>query len=516
MGILQGSIAQQLRLTSLVSMGFVLIVGAVGYGAAERLMDQNERLAVNASAVRLHMQADMMHDALRSDVLASLIAAEEQVDAARQNEIKAELQEHVETFAESLKELGQLPLRSEVKAGVARADPALRNYAEKAQEIHALAFKDLTAAKQARHGFDEAFKRLEDEMEALGDVIENTAQAELQAIARTAQITRWLLVGTALLAGVLLYLVANGMGQRVARPVRHAARVASSVADFDLRQGVEPEGFGETRQLLEALASMQAGLCDLARTLTTSSEAVAAGSAEIAAGSSDLSQRTEQTAARLQQTASSMNGLTQAVHHNADTAREAAALVGDTAEVAARGGDAMGRVVTTMEEIRQASQRIADITSVIDGIAFQTNILALNAAVEAARAGEQGRGFAVVAGEVRSLAKRAADAAHEIKHLIDDSVAKVEAGSAQVAEAGHTMEAINSQVRKATDLMQGMDAASQAQRSGIEAVDLAVREVDALTQQNAAMVEESSAAAERLRQQADRLAEVVHRFKLAP
>lgn len=515
MGLLNGSIRQQLWISSLGGLFFVLLIGGVGFAAAERLVDQTEHVATGGSALRLQMQADMMHDALRGDVLAALLAGAESGDKTQaQNELAGELKEHVETFNTALSELADLPLKQEAREAVQAVRPALDGYAESARRISQLAFTDLEAARAGRSEFDAAFKRLEDEMEKLSEVIEGTAQAELVAAAQTAQWTRGLLIGSAITAALMLYLLSSWIGHRVARPVRHAASVAEVVADCDLSRPIAIEGGGETRRLLEALVEMQRSLSDLVRSVGRGSESIATGSAEIADGSADLSQRTEQTAAQLQRTAATMDALTQTVRENADTAREAAGLVSRTAAVAVQGGEAMGRVVQTMETIRASSKRIADITSVIDGIAFQTNILALNAAVEAARAGEQGRGFAVVAGEVRSLAQRAAAAAREIKQLIDDSVTKVEAGGAQVSEAGETMVAINTQVSQVAALIDGMASASQDQRHRIEEVDGAVRQVDQLTQQNAALVEESAAAAESLRQQAGQLAELVQRFKL--
>jgi methyl-accepting chemotaxis protein len=216
----------------------------------------------------------------------------------------------------------------------------------------------------------------------------------------------------------------------------------------------------------------------------------------------------------LQRTTATMSELTVAVRQNADAARSASSLMQTAQGVAAQGGEAVGRVVGTMDQISASSRRIGDIIGVIDSIAFQTNILALNAAVEAARAGEQGRGFAVVASEVRLLAQRSAEAAREIKALIADSVEKVETGSTQVADAGRTMDAIVKQVQQVAAFIADIDRASSAQRDGIEQVGSAMGQVDSLTQQNAALVEESAAAAESLKGQATQLAEVVHRFKL--
>ena len=266
--------------------------------------------------------------------------------------------------------------------------------------------------------------------------------------------------------------------------------------------------------VLASLADMQARLAHVVGEVRQASESIATGSTQVATGSLDLSQRTEEQASNLQQTAASMEELTATVQLNAETARQASSLAVTAADAVAAGGEAVGRVVSTMDSIAQASRRITDIIGVIDGIAFQTNILALNAAVEAARAGEQGRGFAVVASEVRSLAQRSAKAASEIKTLIGDSASLVEQGGRDVAQAGGSMDGIVRQVRRVSDLIGEISSATQQQTEGIGQVSHAVNLLDQVTQQNAALVEESAAAADSLKQQSARLAETVRVFQL--
>ena len=297
-------------------------------------------------------------------------------------------------------------------------------------------------------------------------------------------------------------------------PLDAAIKLARGVAAGDLTQRIEIHSNDEIGQLMQALKEMTDNLVTIVSQVRTGTDSVATASNQIAAGNLDLSSRTEQQASSLEETASSMEELTSTVKQNAENAKQANQLVVSTADIAVKGGQVVGQVVDTMASIKESSRKIADIISVIDGIAFQTNILALNAAVEAARAGEQGRGFAVVATEVRNLAQRSAGAAKEIKSLIEDSVGKVDAGGKLVDEAGKTMEEIVSSVKRVTDIMSEIAAASMEQSTGIEQVNQAVGQMDEVTQQNAALVEEAAAAAESLQDQAAKLAEAVSVFKL--
>ncbi|MFL6625549.1 MAG: methyl-accepting chemotaxis protein [Vitreoscilla sp.] len=336
-------------------------------------------------------------------------------------------------------------------------------------------------------------------------------RAEIARGSLIASIARIALVGITLAIFLPLMWITL---RSICGPLDQAVAVATRIASGDLGSRIVAEGRDEPARLIRALADMQAALRRLVGQVRESSESIEVASSEVASGNTDLSQRTELAASHLQRTASSMDALTVTVRQSTDSAHTANQLATSAAAVAARGGAVVSQVVSTMDEINSSSKKIADIIGVIDGIAFQTNILALNAAVEAARAGEQGRGFAVVAGEVRSLAQRSAEAAKEIKALIGASVDRVESGSRLVNDAGTTMTEIVASVKRVTDIIGEISAASTEQSQGIVEVKGAVGEVDQMTQQNAALVEQSAAAAESLKEQATKLAQVVSTFRL--
>jgi methyl-accepting chemotaxis protein len=317
-----------------------------------------------------------------------------------------------------------------------------------------------------------------------------------------------------LCAAIGLAITRSLIGQLGGEPA-YATAVARSIADGQLQHQVDTER-ARPSSLLYAMSAMRDSLSGIVTRVRGGTDAIASASAEIATGNLDLSTRTETQAAALAQIAGAMKQLVGSVRQNADYAAQASKLAGDASTVSVEGGAAVEGVVATMHLIEQSSRRIEDIISVIDGIAFQTNILALNAAVEAARAGEQGRGFAVVASEVRNLAQRSASAAKEIKALIEDSVSKVGAGTVLVGQAGDTMRKVVTGVQRVTAIMGQISDATRAQSADIDQVDQAIVRLDEMTLQNAALVEEASAAAQSLRMQADELAGVVNTFQLAP
>ncbi len=331
---------------------------------------------------------------------------------------------------------------------------------------------------------------------------------------KAARNTQTFILVLAAAAAALSVAVATVSTRTITIPLNRAVRVAQQVAKGDLTSEIVSSSQDETGQLMQALDHMNRSLKTIVGDVRMGTESIASASSQIATGNSDLSVRTEHQAASLQQTSSAMSDLTRIVRQNADSANEANQLASTASQIATQGGQVVEQVVSTMGSIDASSRKIVDIISVIDGIAFQTNILALNAAVEAARAGEQGRGFAVVAGEVRTLAQRSATAAKEIKTLINESVEQVERGSKLVNQAGTTMGDVVASVQRVSSIIGEITQASQSQSQGIEAVNTSIHHMDGVTQQNAALVEEAAAAAESMKNQANHLAQVVSVFKL--
>jgi methyl-accepting chemotaxis protein len=497
----------------LLGLAFVLVVGATGYGAASRLAGAAEQILYNGAALKYQMQADQAHDALRSDVLAALLATGTSY-GGDQKAIKADLQQHANQFRESLGSLDRLTLDAATREALAKVLPALTAYVANASSVVDLAFTNHEAAVARMGEFTLAFKQLEKEMDALSEMIEQRSRAiEAESTATSTGAKATILISIAVSSGVLLML--GWLTSRaIVRPIQRAVEIAQTVAAGDLRSRIEVTGSDETGQLLAALSRMNAGLVDLVGTVRQSTESIATGSNQIATGNLDLSQRTEEQASNLQQTAASMEEISATVQSNAETTRQASEMAGTASESATRGGVAVAQLVDTMAGITEASRKITDIIGVIDGIAFQTNILALNAAVEAARAGAQGRGFAVVAAEVRTLAQRSTVAASEIKTLIKATVDKVAVGERHAADARKTIEEAVARVKDVTVLIKDISNATREQTSGISQVSQAVMMLDQVTQSNASLVEEASAAASSLSNQAARLVDAVSLFRI--
>ena len=384
-------------------------------------------------------------------------------------------------------------------------------------DVMALSIEYLRANNYQAYGDLDA-QKAQDEMKASYDQWRNENNALLQHAAAENQYSftrmQWTLGAIVVAVLIVLGMIWSGLQHMLLKPLAQIMEHIRIITRGDLTHQLDVQGRNEMGRLATGLDEMRQSLISTVTSVRNSSESIHSGAAEISSGNNDLSSRTEQQAASLEETAASMEQLTATVKQNTDNAKQATQLAKNASDTAARGGRVVDTVVHTMSEIAGSSQQIAQITSVIDSIAFQTNILALNAAVEAARAGEQGRGFAVVAGEVRTLASRSAQAAKEIKALIDNSTHSVGMGSQQVSDAGKTMKEIVAAVTRVTDIMGEIASASEEQSRGIEQVSLAVSQMDSVTQQNAALVEESAAAAASLEQQAEQLRLAVAAFRI--
>ena len=455
-----------------------------------------------------------MRDAMQTGAIAvrNLVLLTDEADmAAETQRIIAQRKIYAETsnkLAEVAKSEAEKSLFAQIADARARTEPLLDKAMEFAMGNPIAATEVLIA--EARPAQTQWLNSLE-AMAAFQE--KGTAQAVEEANAAYAS-ALGLMLSVSALSLVLGGFIAWWITRSITTPINQAVKVTQTVASGDLTGRIEVSSGDEFGQLQQALKDMNASLVNIVGQVRTGTETIAVASREIASGNADLSSRTESQASSLEETASSMEELTSTVRQNAENARQANQLVVSPADVAVKGGQVVGQVIDTMASIKDSSRKISDIIGVIDGIAFQTNILAVNAAVEGARAGEQGRGFAVVASEVRNLAQRSAGAAKEIKALIEDSVGKVDAGSELVDKAGHTMEEIVSSVKRVTDIMSEIAAASQEQSAGIEQVNQAITQMDDATQQNAALVEEAAAASESLQDQAGKLTEAVSVFRL--
>jgi methyl-accepting chemotaxis protein len=384
------------------------------------------------------------------------------------------------------------------------------------------ALPKVVAMKASGASIEEIDKRVSGADKAIGQALDGLMQvaredtlAAGQAITGSAEQGKTLVIALALAVAAVSAICSWLVTRSITLPINRAVKIAQTVAAGDLSSRIEVHSTDEAGQLLLALRDMNGSLLRIVAQVRSGTDAIATASNQIASGNLDLSARTEQQASTLEETASSMDELTSTVKQNAENAHQADGLASAAAEVASKGGLVVQQVVQTMGSINQSSRKIADIISVIDSIAFQTNILALNAAVEAARAGEQGRGFAVVASEVRNLAQRSAGAAKEIKILITDSVEQVDVGTRLVDQAGATMNEVVASVQRVSEVIGQITLASQEQAAGIEQVNQAVMQMDTVTQENAALVEEAAAASESMQDQAEQLAEVVSIFTLA-
>ena len=437
------------------------------------------------------------------------------MDEPQINAFRADVGKQVEALKQAANaKAPAVALNGAGKNEIAEIVKQLAVYATQADSAIDLSSVDPNTGIAAMQSADSAFTALSQNVEAYLARNETEDAAAMVASRQSSHNTNLTLALAALLAAGVAVWLSWLMQKRVVVELDRAVTVADEVASGNLNMDASTVRQDEVGDLMRALSAMQTSLVGVVTRVRQGSEGVATASAEIAQGNQDLSSRTESQASALEETAASMEELSATVKQNADSAKQANQLALNASTVAVRGGEVVAQVVDTMRGINDASRKISDIISVIDGIAFQTNILALNAAVEAARAGEQGRGFAVVASEVRSLAGRSADAAKEIKSLIGASVARVQQGSTLVDQAGVTMAEVVSSIKRVTDLMGEISAASHEQALGVSQVGEAVTQMDQVTQQNAALVEEMAAAASSLRSQARELVQTVAVFKL--
>ena len=499
-----------------VVLSLLLVVGSAGLWGMQRLQALNHGFVehvfhetVTLSKLRLAMADLSRHE---KDMVIQY-ESPEQLSLANMHweKTRGEIQRLMGVMQEGEADEDNVVLQGmavKLKDYSAAVEPIVAN-------IKASGYDSATVANRMLGRAHDRYADLLADMKKIETIIETEAAAVQAEEARTSQQTQlWFGIAVALAVLVVVPTTLANM-RSICRPLDQAQQVAMAITQGDLTQSIPVQGKDELTRLMQALGGMQDALSRIVSEVRHTTDRIGLASAEIASGNQDLSIRTEQTASNLQQTASSIEQINSTVQQSTESARQASAMAQANAVVAARGGQVVGEVVATMQEINHRSQKIGDIIGVIDGIAFQTNILALNAAVEAARAGEQGRGFAVVAGEVRSLAKRSAEAASEIKSLIGASVEKVEAGTRQVAEAGTTISEIVANAQKISSLIHHITTAANEQSQGIGQVNGAVGQLDQMTQQNAALVEESAAAAQSLQDQAQKLAGVVATFRLS-
>lgn len=419
-------------------------------------------------------------------------------------------------ITESTEKLSKTVATPEAKASMKTLIELRQKYAKYQNEFTNLAKESRTeeAKTTLQYVLQPVYISYNDEIEKLLVHQSQIMDMASQQSNKYAQQTVWLVLVITVSAVVLAALLGTLTLRSITRPLKDAVVIAQKVADGDLTSNIHTEATDETGQLLEALRAMNDGLVDIVSQVRQGTETIVTASNEIASGNLDLSIRTEQQATSLEKTSTSMENFTRAIRDNADKAQQANKMAIVATQNAVEGGQVVSEVVMTMDSINASSKKIVDIISVIDGIAFQTNILALNAAVEAARAGEQGRGFAVVASEVRSLAQRSAAAAKEIKNLIDQSVENVSIGSKLVNKAGSTMQTVVASIQNVTQVIGEINHASADQISGIEEASLSIAQMDEVTQQNAALVEQAAAAAGSMKDQANNLSVIVSRFKI--
>jgi len=495
------NITTKLITSFLVVIVLVLALGSFSVVQLSKVSDTSDDLASNwLPSIRTLAELKLAAARLRSQEQGQLLAANPQEAAG----FATDMIQQINNLQKSRKQYEGLISAPEERALYPELSKNIDLYLNSHQQFIELLGKDQKeqANKLLKGDAAKQYLAMIDQAEKLVNINDDGASNANRLAKDTYASSRLWIVGIMAFCAATAMLLALWVSRVIALPLAEALKVARQVADGDLTATIQPRGKDETGQLLDALKIMNDKLLQIVSEVRQGTDTITTASNEIATGNMDLSSRTEQQAGSLEETASAMEELTSTVKQNADNARQANQLAVSASSVAIQGGDVVGQVVSTMGSINESSKKIVDIISVIDGIAFQTNILALNAAVEAARAGEQGRGFAVVASEVRSLAQRSSAAAKEIKLLIDDSV------------SGSTMDDVVSSVKRVTDIVGEITAATQEQSVGLEEINRAIVQMDEVTQQNAALVEQAAAAAQSLQEQAGNLSQTVSVFKL--
>jgi len=510
---------RKVKIGSRLAFGFGVIVlvmmvvslGGTALGKKSRdelarvvaMTGEKERLAAEMRSLVLEQSATMRNIGLHSELKAM------QMDEDRARRLGTMYDEARARMAK----LDITPAEREILDALGQLDHDLDSPVKQAMSM-ATSFRNEDAAQVIMNEIDPVIQKALFELSRLVDLQKKASAEAVQAsnimgdrLAATVYIVNAIVVGLAVL---LAWAITRSIG----RPIAFSAKLAQRVASGDLSTEVRVEGRDEAAQLFGALRDMNEGLSRIVMQIRTGAEQIAVGAGQVAAGNQSLSSRTEEHASSLEETASTLEEFTTTVRQNADRAGQASQLAASASVTAEKGGQIVGKVVSTMQDVSSSSKRISDIIGVIDGISFQTNILALNAAVEAARAGEQGRGFAVVASEVRSLAQRSAASAKEIRGLIENSVGRIEAGAKLVEQAGSTMEELVASVRTVAQIMTEIAAASHEQSSGIEQINKAITQMDTVVQMNASLVEEATAAATSMANQATALARSVAQFRV--
>ncbi|KPQ22542.1 methyl-accepting chemotaxis sensory transducer with TarH sensor [Halomonas sp. hl-4] len=490
----------------------IIIIAFLGYQAGEEGSSSLREVDRGADQMRSVNRGQLSIANAQLFYVNSYVAAYEG-DARAASDYLTEAQEMQQQAQEYFSQFESIAIQTPLVETLMTSFQSLIEQGVRPQEV-ALAEGDEEQFRNSREAASDLNQQFIEASTAYNDYMADQNGLMVVDYERDMQLIGYIDIAVLIFAALMVLFVRIAMVGSIVKPLNEAVAHFERIAQNDLSGKVRDRGRNEIGKLFSAMQHMQSNLVKTVTEVRNSSGSIHIGAREIASGNADLSSRTEQQAASLQETAASMEQLTTTVKQNADNARHATQLAQDASTTASSGGEVVEKVITTMHGISDSSQKVSDIISVIDSIAFQTNILALNASVEAARAGEQGRGFAVVASEVRNLASRSADAAKEIKALIEASSTQVKEGSVLVESAGKTMSEVVASVRRVTDIMDEISAASQEQSSGIEQVNQAVAQMDEVTQQNAALVQEASSAASSLEEQAARLESVVSAFRL--